>query len=75
MGFQGVDIHVPRPLVVVETWLSAKCSQWPYLYKTYVATYTLKCLVFEEIAKNRFLAPKLAFRILFKKKSKYLENW
>ena len=53
---------------------SAKCSQWPYLYKTYEATYTLKGLVFEEIAKNRFLAPKLVFRMLFKKELKYLEN-
>jgi hypothetical protein len=68
MGFQGVDIHVSRPLVVDLT-DSAKCSQWPYLYKTYKATYTLECLVIEEIAKNRFLAPKLVFRMLFKTNS------
>jgi hypothetical protein len=31
---------------------SAKCSQWPYSYKSYEATYILKCSIFEEIAKN-----------------------
>ena len=31
---------------------TAKCSQLPRLYKSYEATYTLKCLLFEEIAKN-----------------------
>ena len=32
----------------------AKCSQSPHLYTTYEATYVLKCLVLEKIAKNRF---------------------
>ena len=31
---------------------TAKCLQWPHLYKSYEATYTLKCLFLEEIAKN-----------------------
>ena len=31
---------------------TAKCSQWPHLYKSYEATYDLKCLLFEKIAKN-----------------------
>ena len=31
---------------------TAKCSQWPHLYTTYEATYGLKCLVFEKLAKN-----------------------
>ena len=31
---------------------TAKWSQWPYLYKRYEATYALKCLVFEKIAKK-----------------------
>ena len=31
---------------------TAKCSQWPHLYKSYEATYTLKLLVFDKIAKN-----------------------
>jgi hypothetical protein len=35
--------------------------------RPYEATYTLKCLAFEDIAKNRFLAPKLVFHISFKK--------
>ena len=34
----------------------AKCSQWPHLYQSYEATYTLKCIFFEKIAKNRFFA-------------------
>ena len=33
-----------------------KCAQWPHLYKSYEATYTLKCLLLAKIAKNRFLA-------------------
>ena len=33
---------------------TAKCSQWPLLYKSYEATYTLKCLFFEQMAKNWF---------------------
>ena len=32
-----------------------KCSQCPHLYQSYEATYTLKCLFFEKIAKNEFL--------------------
>ena len=31
---------------------TAKCSQWPHLYKSYEATYILKCFIFEKIAKN-----------------------
>jgi hypothetical protein len=31
---------------------TAKCSQCPYLFKTYKATYAVECLVFEKIAKN-----------------------
>ena len=31
---------------------TAKCSQWPHLYKCYEATYDLKCLLFEKIAKH-----------------------
>ena len=48
---------------------SSKCRQWLHLYKSYEATYTLKCLLFEKIAKNRFTAPKLAFCDFLKK------NW
>ena len=48
---------------------SSKCRQWLHLYKSYGATYTLKCLLFEKIAKNRFTAPKLVFRDFLKK------NW
>ena len=33
-----------------------KCSQWPHLYTTCEATYALKCLFSEKIAKNCFLA-------------------
>ena len=33
---------------------TAKCPQWPHLYKSYEATYVLKCLFFVKIAKNRF---------------------
>ena len=33
---------------------TAKLPQWPHLYTTYEATYVLKCLVLEKIAKNRF---------------------
>ena len=33
---------------------SLKWPQWPHLCKCYEATYTLKCLVFVKIAKNRF---------------------
>ena len=31
-----------------------KCPQWPHLYWSYEATYTLKCFLSEIIAKNRF---------------------
>ena len=31
-----------------------KCSQWPHLYTTCEATYALKCLFSEKIAKNCF---------------------
>ena len=48
---------------------SSKCRQWLHLYKSYEATYTLKCLLFEKIAKNRFTAPKLVFRDFLKKNS------
>jgi hypothetical protein len=48
---------------------SSKCRQWLHLYKSYEATYTLKCLLFEKIAKNRFTAPKLVFHDFLKKKS------
>ena len=48
---------------------SSKCRQWLHLYKSYEATYTLKCLLFEKIAKNRFTAPKLVFCDFIKK------NW
>ena len=37
-------------------WVGSKCSQWPYLYMTYEAIYTLKCLLFEKFAKNWFFA-------------------
>ena len=33
---------------------TAKLPQWPHLYKSYEATYALKRLLFEKIAKNRF---------------------
>ena len=33
---------------------TAKLPQWPHLCTTYEATYVLKCLVLEKIAKNRF---------------------
>ena len=38
----------------------AKCPQRPYLYMSYEATYTLKCLLFEKITKNSFLASRHA---------------
>ena len=31
-----------------------RCPQWPHLYWSYEATYTLKCFLSEIIAKNRF---------------------
>ena len=48
-----------------------KCAQWPHLYTTYEATYGLKCLVFEKLAKNWFLHDRVAknhnFRYLLHK--------
>ena len=38
---------------------SSKCRQWLHSYKSYEATYTLKCLLFVKIAKNWFSAPVL----------------
>ena len=48
---------------------SLKCRQWLHLYKSYEATYTLKCLLFEKIAKYRFTARKLVFCDVLKKNS------
>ena len=43
---------------------TAKLPQWPYLYTSYEATYVLKCLVLEKIAKNR-LTPTRIVKIGF----------
>ena len=40
---------------------STNCWWWPSLYKSYEATYTLKCLFFEKITKNWFLAFRHAY--------------
>jgi hypothetical protein len=52
----------------------AKCSQWPYLYRCYEAIYTLKCSLFEKIAKNWFLAPKSGFSQFSWENLEYLKN-
>ena len=44
-GYEGRRDFFDRP----------KCPQWPFLYRSYEATYTLKCLLFEKIVKNSFL--------------------
>ena len=38
---------------------TAKLPQWPYLYTSYEATYVLKCLALDKIAKNRFTPMRL----------------
>ena len=35
-----------------ETFYTAKYSEWPHLYKTYEATYVIKCLFSRILAKN-----------------------
>ena len=50
-----------------------KCSQWPHLYWTYEATYTLKCLFFEKIKKNWFFTSREA-KISFLKFSRKLSS-
>ena len=44
---------------------TAKLPQWPHLYKSYEATYALKCLLFEKIAKNRFTYSRTWLKIVF----------
>ena len=43
---------------------TAKLPQWPHLYTSYEATYALKRLLFEKIAKNRFMYSRMA-KIVF----------
>jgi hypothetical protein len=47
---------------------SLKCRQWLHLYKSYVATYTPKCLLFEKISKNRFTTNTNWFFAIFSRK-------
>ena len=44
---------------------TAKLPQWPYLYTSYEATYALKRLLFEKIAKNRFMYSRMAKNRIF----------
>ena len=44
---------------------TAKLPQWPHLYTSYEATYALKRLLFEKIAKNRFMYSLMAINRIF----------
>ena len=44
---------------------TAKLPQWPRLYTSYEATYPLKRLLFEKIAKNRFMYSRMAKNRIF----------
>ena len=44
---------------------TAKLPKWPHLYTSYEATYALKRLLFEKIAKNRFMYSRMVKNRIF----------
>ena len=60
-AFQDFEFILSAPDGRRDIFDSANWWRWPSLYKSYEATYTLKCLFFEKITKNWFLAFRHAY--------------